>query len=269
MRFFTIFRVDNRQKILLVGFFIPLRVRTLSSQQIINMKKLYFLIVALFSIFSFCQDQVITTSFPDALRAHLGKYNQKVNYAYEKNDFQTSKMLFDSLVNFHLKGTRFEDYTFKTFDRKKLQLSSIQKPIFILTYASWCVPSKGEFQALNKLAEKHAKDIKFILLFWDKRKNIKEIARKFNNNIDVCYANESYENDAPIVAHLKHTLGFPTSFFLDEKLRIVDIKRGGAHPQPNSSFSNALTMNYDTFNIGLKSIILEKKMNTSQISDSN
>ncbi|MET3045172.1 TlpA family protein disulfide reductase [Flavobacterium covae] len=233
------------------------------------MKKLYFSIVALYSIYSFCQDKVITTSFPDALRAHLAKYNQKVNYAYERNDVNTSKILFDSLVQFHLKGTHFEDYTFKTFEKRKLQLSSIQKPIFILTYASWCVPSKGEFQALNKLAEKHAKDIKFILLFWDKRKNIKEIARKFNNNIEVCYANESYKNDAPIVAHLKHTLGFPTSYFLDEKLKVIDIKRGGAHPLPNSSFATALSMNYETFNLGLKSIIIEKKINKSQISDSN
>ncbi|OWP83955.1 hypothetical protein BWK59_07780 [Flavobacterium davisii] len=233
------------------------------------MKKLYFLIVALYSLFSFCQDKVITISFPDALRAHLAKYNEKVNYAYEKNDIKTSKMLFDSLVKFHLKGTHFEDYTFKTFEKRTIQLSSIQKPIFILTYASWCVPSKGEFQALNKLAEKHAKDIKFILLFWDKRKNIKKIARNFNHNIEVCYANESYKNDAPIVAHLKHTLGFPTSYFLDEKLKVVDIKRGGAHPQSNISFSNALTMNYDTFNLGLKSIFTEKRMIETQISDSN
>lgn len=236
------------------------------------MKQIYLYIVTiLFTCAGFSQDQEQpkSDSFADALRNNLGKYNAKVNQAFEKNNIELTQVLFDSLVDYHLAGTKFEDYTLKTFERRKLKLSSIQKPIFILTYASWCVPSKGEFQALNKLAQKHANEVQFILLFWDKRKNIKKIANKFNHNIAVCYANESYQNDAPIVAHLKHSLGFPTSFFLDENLKVVKIKRGGAHPKLNSNFSTALTMNYNVFREGLNTILINKNLGNDPISDSN
>ncbi|WP_428224640.1 TlpA family protein disulfide reductase [Flavobacterium sp.] len=236
------------------------------------MKQIYLYIVTLLIAltgFSQDQEQPKSNSFADALRSNLGKYNTKVNQAFEKNNIELTQVLFDSLVDYHLAGTKFEDYTLKTFERKKLQLSAIQKPIFILTYASWCVPSKGEFQALNKLAQKHAKEVQFILLFWDKRKNIKKIANKFNHNIEVCYANESYQNDAPIVAHLKHSLGFPTSFFLDENLNVVKIRRGGAHPKLNSSYNTALTMNYNTFREGLNTILINKNLGNDQLSDSN
>ena len=232
------------------------------------MRQIYTFITTILFVLA-AQSQQAGQSFPDALRMHLGKYNLKINNAYEKKDTELTQVLFDSLTNHYLKGTRFEDYTFKTFERRKLQLSSIKKPVFILTYASWCVPSKGEFQALNKLALKYSKEVKFVILFWDKRKNLKGIANKFNHNIAVCYANESYDNDAPIVAHLKHSLGFPTSYFLDENLNVVSIKRGGAHPEPKSSYVNAMTLNYNTFKEGLSSLLLEKGMQNGQLSDSD
>ena len=101
----------------------------------------------------------------------------------------------------------------------------------------------------------------------DKKQNIKKISKKFNHNISVCYANEAYKNDAPIVAHLKHTLGFPTSYFLDQDLKVVNIKRGGAQPQINSSYSNAFTLNYETYKEGLSSILIDKSLKEGQLTE--
>lgn len=234
------------------------------------MDKLYAILLLLFFSFGQAQDQKDSIAFfPDALRAHLGRYNAKANQAYEENNIEQAQMLFDSLVNHHIKGTRFEDYCIKTIERKKIKLSSFQKPVFLLTYASWCVPSKGEFQALSKLAQKYSKEVKFIILFWDKKKNIKKIAKKFNHNISVCYAYDSCRDDAPMIAHLKHSFGLPTSYFLDENLRVVTIKRGGAHPQQNSSYVNAFTMNYNTYHEGLSSILLDKSIKLDQLSETD
>ena len=234
------------------------------------MRKLYALLLFLYYSVGQAQDQMVSIAFfPDALRAHLGKYNVKVNKAYEEKDIERAQSLFDSLINNHIKGTKFENYTLKTIERKKIKLNSFGKPVFLLTYASWCVPSKGEFQALSKLAQKYSKEVKFVILFWDKRRNIKDIAKKFNHNISVCYAHDSYQDDAPIIAHLKHSFGLPTSYFLDQDLKIVSIKRGGAHPQPNSSYVNAFTMNYNTYRDGLSSILLDKSLKQDHISDSD
>jgi thiol-disulfide isomerase/thioredoxin len=230
------------------------------------MKHLYsFLLIFIFTTSSFCQED--KGEFSVAIKTHLKKHNFFSDIAYEKNDITEGQVLFDSLVYNHLVGTTFDDYTFRSVNKKakKIKLSEIGKSIFILTYASWCIPSKGEIPALNKLAQKYSKEVKFIVLFWDKKKEAKKISKKFNQNISVCYAHESYKNDAPIVANLKHTLGFPTSYFLDQDLKVVTIKRGGAQPDYKSSYIKAYTMNYNTFRQGLSSLLIEKNINEEKL----
>ena len=217
----------------------------------------------IFSLSANCQEN--KNSFNYVIRNNLKKYNLESNLAFENKDSKKGQILFDSLVSNHLIGTTFEDYTLKGFEKKKIKLSSFKKPLFILTYASWCIPSKGEIPALNKLAQKYAKDVQFVMLFWDKKHSVKKIARKFGHNITVCYANESYKNDSSIVATLKHTLGFPTSYFLDQNLKVINIKRGGAQPDNKSSYVKAYTMNYNNFRDGLGSLLIEKNISKEQL----
>ena len=228
------------------------------------MKVFFILFFTLSSSFLMISQEFVG-SFNTAIKTHIKRYNIKCDIAYENKDSEKGKILFDSLVCNYLVGTNFEDFTFKSFTTKNVKLSSYKKPIFILTYASWCIPSKGEIPALNKLAQKYAKDVKFIILFWDKKHKIKTIARKFNQNIAVCYAHETYKNDATIVANLKHTLGLPTSYFLDQELKVVNIKRGGAQPPSKSSYVKAYTMNYNTFREGLGSLLIDKNISDEQL----
>lgn len=227
------------------------------------MKTIFTYIALLITTLGFTQNY--EDSFPKAIKKHIKEYNKQIDLAYKENEIAKAQVLFDSLVSNYLVGTQFEDYTLKGFEKKKIKLSKFKKPVFILTYASWCVPSKGEFQALNKLAQKFSKEVKFVILFWDKKHAIKKIANKFNHNITVCYAHETYKNDAPIVSNLKHTLGFPTSYFLDENLKVVSIKRGGAQPDRKSSFVQAFTINYNTFREGLSSLLIGKNIKDEQL----
>lgn len=228
------------------------------------MKYFYTLIISVVFIAS-ANCQIDKNSFSYVIKNNIKKYNLESNTAFENKDTEKGQILFDSLVSNHLIGTNFEDYTLKSFEKKKLKLSSFKKPLFILTYASWCIPSKGEIPALNKLAQKYAKDVQFVILFWDKKHSVKKIARKFNHNISVCYANESYKNDANIVANLKHTLGFPTSYFLDQNLKVINIKRGGAQPDKKSTYVKAYTMNYNAFREGLGSLLIDKNITKEQL----
>jgi thiol-disulfide isomerase/thioredoxin len=229
------------------------------------MKIFYTLLISFLFIFTAnCQED--NNSFNYVIKNKIKKYNLESNLAFENKDSEKGQILFDSLVINHLIGTTFEDYTLKGFEKRKIKLSSFKKPLFILTYASWCIPSKGEIPALNKLAQKYTKDVQFVILFWDKKHSVKKIARKFNHNISVCYANESYKNDASIVANLKHTLGFPTSYFLDENLKVVNIKRGGAQPNNKNTYVKAYTMNYNNFRDGLGSLLIEKNISKEQLS---
>ena len=43
-------------------------------------------------------------------------------------------------------------------------------------------------------------------------------------------------------------MGFPTSYFLNVELEVVDIKRGGVAIPPRTGFKKAFDMNYSVFN---------------------
>ncbi len=192
------------------------------------------------------QDSIVY--FSDAIKNNIRKYNIQSDREFEKGNIAEGRALFDSLVQNILVGSKFDDYSFKSVNSKKVKLSQLKKPVFIITYASWCVINKGEIPALNKIARDYNNDIQLIVVFWDTKNNMKKIARQFNNNIKVCYANESYKNDAKAVSTLKHTLGFPTSYFLNSELEVIDIKRGGVPIPRKTAFKKALEINYNIFN---------------------
>ncbi len=206
--------------------------------------------------FSFSQDKVVY--FSDAIKSNIKKYNSESDKAFENGNIAVGQALFDSLVQNKLVGSKFDDYSFKSVNSRKVKLSKIKKPVLIITYSSWCVIGKGEIPALNKLARKYDKEVQFIVVFWDVKSDMRKVSRKFNNAIKVCYANESYRNDARIVATLKHTLGFPTSYYLNSSLEVVDIKRGGIQLPPRTSGKTAFDMNYRLFNERL-TIFLDKQ----------
>lgn len=220
------------------------------------------MIPTLLCIFTFqtSQGQESATSFSDAIKNNIKKYNTQTDKEFERGAIEKGYALFDSLVQNHLVGSRFDDYSFKCVNSRKVKLSKIKKPVFIITYASWCVMNRGEIPALNKLARKYEDDIQFIVVFWDVKSDVKKIARQFNNHIKVCYANESYKNDEAVVATLKHSLGFPTSYFLNSDLEVVDIKRGAISIPSRTAFKKALEMNYSIFNSRLVTFLNKKDL---------
>lgn len=206
---------------------------------------------------SYSQDA--TVSFSTAIKNNIKKYNTQSNLEFQKGNIEKGNALFDSLVQNHLVGSRFDDYSFKCINSRKVKLSKIKKPVFIITYASWCVTNNGEIPALNKLARKYDDEAQFIVVFWDVKSDVRKIARKFNRHIKVCYANEAYQTDEDVVATLKHNLGFPTSYFLNADLEVVDIKRGGVPVPPKMAAKKAFEINYTFFNNRMLSFLNKKE----------
>lgn len=222
--------------------------------------KLFILILLNIVLPKTCFGQEKVVYFSDAIKDNIKKYNTKSDIEFEKGNIEKGQSLFDSLVKNKLVGSRFSDYSFKSINSGKVKLSEIRKPVFIITYASWCVINKGEIPALNKLAHTYNKEVQIIVVFWDIKNDIRAISRQFNNKIKVCYANESYRNDAAAVATLKHTLGFPTSYFLNTNLDVIDIKRGGIQIPPRTNFKKAMELNYTVFNERLIEFLSKKDL---------
>jgi len=203
------------------------------------------LILSLSFTASYCQDTI--TYLSDAIKENLNTYKKASNSAYEKRNIEEGKNLFDSLVKNKLIGTKFDDFNLKVYKEKNVKTNRINKPIFIITYASWLVIPKGEIPALNILAKEHRDDMQFIVIFWDKKSDLKNIAYKFNDGIKVCYANENYAKDAHIVASIKHTLGFPTSIFVDENKNVVNIKHFDSKVKLRTPIKEAIITSYNYF----------------------
>jgi thiol-disulfide isomerase/thioredoxin len=228
-------------------------------------KSLLYLFVLLFPLSLFSQSDTLvltdTTYFSNAIRINLAKYKIECAHANRTGDFERSKFLFDSLVQNRLTGTKFDDFALKRVNKSKIQLSSIHKPIVFVTYASWCVTSQGEIPALNKLAQKYGKDVQFVVLFWDRRGKMKKLAKKFNHRVIVCYAHESYKDDSRTVGILKHTLGLPNTFFLDENLKVSDIKRCGVQVSlEKANYQKGYALNYNSFLEGMVPFLLNKEL---------
>nr|WP_315199515.1 thioredoxin family protein [uncultured Flavobacterium sp.] len=210
------------------------------------MHKTFLALLFFFNLYnSYSQDTIVY--FTDAIKKNIVSYKKASNKAYDSNDIKEGKNLFDSLVKTKLIGTKFDDFSLKVYKEKNVKINRINKPIFIITYASWCVIPKGEIPALNILAKEHRNDLQFIVVFWDKKNDIKNIAYKFNGNIKVCYANEYYAKDSHIISTIKHTLGFPTSIFIDENKNVVSVKHFENKIKLKTPIKEAIITSYNYF----------------------
>lgn len=204
-----------------------------------------------------CYAQADSLHFSNAIRINFGKYKLESETAYREGNTERGQYLFDSLVDHRLKGTYFDDFKFKKVSGGRFRFDKMTKPVVLITYASWCIPGTGEIPAINKLAKKYKKEVQYVVLFWDKRSNMKKMASKFSSNVILCYAHESYRNDAPIVASLKHTLGFPTSFYLDENHKVVDIQRcSNGIPLKKTQYQKGYAINYNKYLEGLHGLLM-------------
>ena len=204
--------------------------------------------------FSFVQAQDNKTFFSEAISLNIKPYKKKVSKAYRNKDIERAEFLFDSLVDHCLKGSYIDNFSINCLGKNKNCFNDYEKPIFLLTYASWCVPSKGEIPALNELSSKYKDQIDFIVLFWDKKSEVRKVAREYDNSIDIVYVDELENRDAYIVKTMKHSLGFPTTFFIGSDKQIVDISRTVILPY-NSPYEKSYTLNYQSVSEGVSKIL--------------
>ena len=205
--------------------------------------------------------------FSEEIKKHIYKYNHHSDRAYEKGNVERGQFLFDSLVQNHLIGTRIDNYTLKCANGKKVKLQKVKRPILLITYSSWCVLNKAEIPALNKIAKKYENDFQMIVLFWDTKKNIQKLTNRFNSEIRVCYANEEYANDEEVVSNLKHYLGFPTSYFMNENLEILDIQKGNPQVAYKTPFKKALEYDMAFFYKRITNFLLQKNIKRESFAD--
>lgn len=190
------------------------------------------------------------TLFSEAIGKNIKKYTKNSRLAYADQNYEYAEFLFDSLINNVLNGSELDNFKVKKLSGKTIELHKFKKPIFLITYASWCTPGIGEIPALNEVAEAHYKDIDFVVLFWDSKKNVRKSSKKYHRKIKIVYVDERENKNDHVIEIMKHSLGFPTSFFIDEHKRIVDVRRCALHPY-DEEYNVSFELNYNSFLNGI------------------
>lgn len=203
------------------------------------------------------QDKIL---FSQAISQHLSDYNKKADLAYRFNDYEKGKELFEDFTRTYLEGSYMDNFTFRNLKRKKVELYNYEKPVFLITYASWCIPSKGEIPALNELAKQYRGQIDFVVLFWDQREKAKEMSSQFNSEISVVYVDETENKGAYVVKQLKHSLGLPTCFLISEDKKIMDIRRS-VFPPLQTEEETAYIENFIALETSISNSLLKKYEN--------
>jgi len=180
--------------------------------------------------------------------------------AYELRDYNLGRELFDSLVKFELNESYMDNFKFNQLNSKKITFYDFKKPVYLITYSSWCVASEGEVPALNQLASKYHDKIDFVILFWDDKRTTRQMAKAYNENIKILYVDEMQNNDSNVITQLKHSLGLPTTFLIDGNKKILDIRRGVTHSF-GKSFEESFDLNYNNIYDGIANQLLGAENN--------
>ncbi|ORL45626.1 thioredoxin-like protein [Zunongwangia atlantica 22II14-10F7] len=194
--------------------------------------------------------------FTEALALHLADYNEKADFAFRQRNYKEGQRLFDSLTVNHLAGSYIDNFQFNDLNRKEINLYDFNKSIYLITYASWCIPGKGAIPAINDIAKKYRDQIQVIVLFWDTRDKVKKVSKDFNKAVKIVYVDETQNKSPYIVKQLKHSLGLPTCFLINEDKKIMDITRYTAVAY-GTPIENALKKNFNQIDTGIAAYLIK------------
>ena len=221
------------------------------------------LLLILAPVLSISQEITQPELFSDAIGKNIRKYRKESRLAYARKDFQRAQFLFDSLVQYSLKGQYLDNFRVRQFPGKRFDLHEFDKPVYLITYASWCTPGTGELPALNSIAEKYFREVDFAILFWGSRKSVRKFKREYSKYIKILYVDELENRNSLVIRSMKHSLGFPTAFLMTANKQILDIRRIKQNHY-SEDFTSAYNNSYQQFMGGL-SILMKLEEQSQEI----
>lgn len=186
-------------------------------------KKLLTLLLLLYSPLFFAQEKKVY--FDDALAQHLKTFNAQSDVAIKNHHSEHVDVLFDTLVQKHLRNTYISELKFRKTSGGKLYTEKLDRPFLLITKNSAIIQKKAEIIKINEIASEHKDQLTVIVVYWDKKRTAKKKARSYNNNVTVVYADERHNKSNNALSIYKHSFGVPTCFYINENKQIYDIDR--------------------------------------------
>lgn len=233
------------------------------------MRKLFaFLVTLNLTLSTTAQQEKIL--FSDAISLHLKSYNQSCNTAIENRDFERFDYLFDSLVKHHLNGTFIEKLSLRKLKGGFFETEKAKKPYIIATTSTWIIKNQEEIEAINTLAEEFNGKIDIVMLFWDSKKKVRQIAKQYHKNVILTYVDEASNLNNSVINTYKHALGFPTVYYVATTNKITNINRGGIVKFKRNRDETLYASNYNFYHKSvLKLLLNDSVLNETILSDTD
>jgi thiol-disulfide isomerase/thioredoxin len=197
---------------------------------------LFFLLS--YPVFSQNEQKQDSVLFSEMLAIHHSDFQEKSSLHYHLGNYESSEEFFTSLVNNKLKGTTLDNFKVFSFNGKTNFIYELEKPFYLMSYASWCVPSNGEIEALEQLVSEHSSWMDFVLILWAKKEDAMKFSKQFPSEIKVLYVNELYNTETKTIKILKHKLGVPVSLTVSRDKTILNIRKNPQiHPSVDSDIA--------------------------------
>ena len=120
-------------------------------------------------------------------------------------------------------GFKAPEIELTSLDNQKYTLSTINKPIVLNFWASWCGPCKIEAPSLVKMYKKYKDQVEFLavdLTANDQLDNVKSFVGQYQFTLPVLLDQDGK------VADRYQVRAIPTTFLIDKDKRIVKVAKG-------------------------------------------
>ncbi|MBT8271500.1 MAG: TlpA family protein disulfide reductase [Flavobacteriaceae bacterium] len=198
--------------------------------------------------------------FSDVISDNLENYVQSCQQAVRDKDYEQLPLLFNTLVQDHLKGTKLDELRMELLDGGVMDFSKLERPVLLTTTASWYIKNDEEIEAINTLASEFAGKIDVVVLFWDSKRTVKVLSKKYHDKVKIVYVDESLNINNEIINTYKHALGIPATFYISSERKIVDINRGGLVKFNTERQEELYAANYHTFHKHIVKLLLKEQL---------
>jgi thiol-disulfide isomerase/thioredoxin len=195
------------------------------------MKKIAILAVCILcSFIGFGQNKNAIKKFSDT-EQEIIRYRDLTNQAWEQHKEKLALSYMDS-VKFSIVGSYVDEHTFNTVDGRVVSLKNLQKPVLLITSATWCAPCIAEIPALNKVAAEFAEKVTFVVLFHDTEdEKLAKVVNQYSNLISLVASEQKEANiHALRIAGFNHITGYPTNYSINLDKKIIAYSQGAAVP---------------------------------------
>jgi hypothetical protein len=218
------------------------------------MGKYLLILYLLLPTIAFSQDTAPKQLFSDVIGRNIKNYKKEAKYAYRKEYYDRAQFLFDSLVDHVIKDSYMDNFKVRKVSGKNIELYKFEKPVYLITTAFWVATSSGEIPALNTIANKYHDQVDIVVLFWGPKDAVVKLKKHYSRNITLLYVDELENTNDFTIKSMKHSLGFPTTFIMDEHKKILDVRRNINHHY-EKDYTTSFNEHYQTFMNGLNDIL--------------